>query len=317
MVGKDFRLYRKTRGLMSIICETDPVDETKPALYYEGVKWDQYPEMGWLVDLYDRFFSQYKREVMIVVGKRYRVEEGKCPWFFMVPAQVGTPGSIEWKDKEGMDWFLQQARFLGTVHIHPGTGTGPSSVDLDHWKEKDCSGIHVIFGRDGGFSIYGSASGHCVHISDGTTKDVERKRAPLCTSRNKKLESLLLIPPPPKPLKVRKHALCPVQFQRGKKHGSGILDETQRWLDGMEQRFDKYPYLESNEWEDYLHSAALMSVWDESALHDATELWLVVDGRDAHIMDPFDYEKYRDLCLVRGWHDAPIGIRFVPEKGGA
>jgi hypothetical protein len=309
MVGEDLRLYRTTRGLMTLICPAEPADKTKPALYYGGVDWDQYPEMGWLADLYDRFLSQYKREVMYVVGRQHQIVKDKCPWFFMVPKQVGTSGGIEWQDKEGMNWFLERARFLGTVHIHPGSASGASSFDLGHWTEKECSGIHVIFGRDGTFSTYGSAYGHCVHITDGTIMDMERKAAPLYTSLNRKLKKLLQVPKPTKQ---------PMLYDPRSKRGQ-LKWQQSEWFKNLigDTKFTRpHGKEEETPWEPGLYAVALMTAWDEPVLESVGDLWLVTSDGDTYLLDSADYRGYRNLCLANRWDDAPIGIRLVPDRGG-
>ncbi len=192
MVGADLRLYRQTHGLLELIVPCEPRKKTKPGLWYKSVKREDYPPLSELVYLFDTFLSKYTREVMFVVGRRYDNNE----FYYMVPAQVGTAGGIEWNDKKGMEWFSEVARFLGTVHVHPGFGASPSSTDVNHWKEKSCSGLHVIFGRNGSFTIHASVAGFVVKIEEGETDKVERAKVVLHTSQNLKLKKLLLKPPP-------------------------------------------------------------------------------------------------------------------------
>lgn len=302
MVGPDFRVYRKTRGLMKIICQADPVDETVPAVYFDQADRNGYPEIGYLADLYDHFLSKYKREVMFVVGKKYQVEKGECPWFFMVPQQVGTLSSIEWKDKPGIDWFLEHARFLGTVHIHPGGGTLPSGTDTEHWGEKVCSGFHVIFGRDGSYSMYGSANGYVLSLESGSTQGIPRKYAPLTTSLDRDLDHLLLVPPPPKKIKGK--------WRRwgGRQQPFGKSPTAPDW---WEEEF-KFPKKAKTAWEYYLHSMSIAEVVGED-LQSFEELWIVQDGANVYLLDTADYKRYLEHRLAGGWDEAPRGVCFVPQ----
>lgn len=304
MVGPDMRLYRKTRGLMEIICEVEPTEKTVPGLYYGGVNWDEYPKMQYLADLYDQFFSRYKREVMLLVGKLHDPKPGKCPWMFMVPRQVGTTGSISWDDLKGTNWFLQHARFLGTIHVHPGAGTSPSGPDLRHWEEKDCSGIHVIFGRNGAFSVHGSAYGHAVSIADGTVEGIERLPAPLCTSMNQSLGSLLRIPKELK--KVR--TLVPANYKQD-------IDE---WLKSNKSQVDGNRNGDLEEWEDFLFSVSLMSaIGDPGVASSIGELWLICHGDDSYLLSSEDYKRYLCQRLAYKRDDAPLGICLVAKTRGA
>jgi len=192
MVGEDLRLYRETHGLLEMIVPCDPREDTEPGLWYKTLNRDDCPPIEELAYLYDTFLSKYDREVMFVVGKLY----GKPGYLYMVTAQEGTVGSIRWDDVEGMEWFAARARFLGTVHVHPGNGCNPSGTDLEHWKEKECSGIHLIFGRNQDFTMHASVAGHVIYCDQGSIEGIERTKVTLETGLDRKLVDLLKQPPP-------------------------------------------------------------------------------------------------------------------------
>jgi proteasome lid subunit RPN8/RPN11 len=291
MIGYDHRVYRKATGMVELICEAEPAEDTKAGVWIGNVRWDDYPPMGYLATLFDNFLSKYDREVMFVVGKRYKPKDGN-KWFCMVPYQEGTAGSISWKDKEGMDWFLERARFLGTVHIHPDSWCDPSSVDIEHWSEKPCSGLHVIFGRDGSFTVHGSIAGHVVRLGDGDVKDTKRIEAPLFTSRNRKLKKLLKKP--------KQRFLLPGDNIEWKK----VIERYQRT--GGDIRID-----------DPIRSRLFMAsravMWDS---HTIDRMWLVSYGQRGYLLTEGDYKSYRREAVMQDWYDAPEGVAFVPEGAG-
>jgi proteasome lid subunit RPN8/RPN11 len=303
MLGKDLRLYRRTKGLMQIICPVDPEEDL--VLYHDQTLWDEYPGSEYLADLFDKFLSKYKREVMVVVGKRYNPRKGQSPWLFMVPKQVGTLGSIEWEDPDGMDWFLEKARFLGTIHIHPGDSCDPSGTDIGHFEEKVNSGLHVIFARTGQFKMFGSANGYVIKVTQGTIEGIERKECTLVTSCNRPLKKLLLVPPPPKKVKAKKTGRGRITRHQqiikfpGKKNRPDWADEV--WDDSRD----------TGPWGDYLWAESPMgTVEDGMEVAYSDELWVVVNGLDTFVMSPTDYYSYRITCLAEGWDKAPKGIQF-------
>jgi hypothetical protein len=201
-IGKDLRLYRRTNGLMSLIAPADPVKDSKPGLWIDKVEWGDFPPLGQVKDLQERFFSKFDREVMVLIGKKW----DDSGWFFMVPRQVGTACSIEWADKEGVQWFLRFGRYIGTIHVHPGGDATPSSVDRAWWAEREASGLHMVLGRTGRYTMSGSCAGYTVELLDGTLDEAPTViPATLYTSMNRPVKELLLVPPPPQKTVWRGH----------------------------------------------------------------------------------------------------------------
>lgn len=238
-IGQDLRLYRKTTGLTQVIAPCSPVKDTEPEALLDGVRWEDFPPLGELRHLYETFLRQYDREVMFVIGKKW----DDSGWFYMVPEQEGTAGSIDWEDKEGMEeLFAAEAQWIGTCHIHPGASCTPSGTDIENWKKPEQSGLHIIFGRRGDFSITGSASGFSMLLLEGHIRHSEVIEVALRASMDRPLKELLRIPPPPPP--VEKWA----GFHRGrepvtsewvedlwkKKHEEGDNAEPERSVDFAE-----------------------------------------------------------------------------------
>jgi len=192
MVGADLRLYRQTRGLLEAVVPCEPLDDDEEKMWIKKVQVGKFAPMRELVYLFDTFLSKYNREVMFLVGARYDGEG----FFYMIPRQEGTPLSVEWDDALGRDWFSQRARLLGTVHIHPGNSASPSTTDLDTWSDKDHSGVHVIFGRDGSWTMHASIAGHCVSVKEGSiSKRSKRTPVELHNSLGRKKRKKLLRKP--------------------------------------------------------------------------------------------------------------------------
>lgn len=201
-IGKDLRLYRRTNGLMALIAPCDPVKDSKPGVWIDRVEWGEFPPMGQVKHLYRTFFTRFQKEVMVLIGRRW----DETGWFYMIPKQMGSASEIKWEDKEGTDWFSQFGRYIGTIHIHPGESAEPSGTDRTWWATREASGLHMILGRTGKFSVTGSCAGHVIGLIQGHLDECKKEeKAVLCTSMNRKLEELLLNFPPPEPVKVKKY----------------------------------------------------------------------------------------------------------------
>lgn len=196
-IGKDLRLYRKTKGLMAIVAPCEPVKDSKPGVWLEGVEWGEFPPMGQIKYLNRIFLSKYQKEVLVLVGRRW----DETGWFFMVPKQRGDAYAISWDDKEGSQWFLKHGRYIGSVHIHPGSNASPSTVDTTWWATREASGLHMIIGRTGNYTITGSCAGHVIQLAEGNLEEggdqtVPEEKGFLCTSLNRAMSELLLEPLP-------------------------------------------------------------------------------------------------------------------------
>lgn len=194
MVGSDLRLYRRAKGVLDLIVPCEPRDKTTPVVWFGSVDKTKWPPMGQLAYLFDKFLSKYSREVMYVVGE---LHDGSG-FLFMVPDQLGDSGSIEWADPEGMDWFATRAKFIGTAHIHPGESCSPSTTDVDDWKEPVKSGVHIVFGRNGDYTVSASIAGHVLRCDKGNIKDVTRVPTSLYLPPGRTLEDSLEIKVPVK-----------------------------------------------------------------------------------------------------------------------
>lgn len=195
VIGVDKRLYEPRRGLIDCLA---PVTATgkSGSVYVNQVNWDSFPPLDQLAFLFDEFFSKYDREVLMIVGEK---RDGSG-WLFHVPKQEGSTGLVTWTASDGeMEWFSGLARWVGTIHVHPGNSCIPSSTDIDDWAEPEKSGLHVIFGRNGDYTINGAIAGKTFELNSGTLKDYVRTLVEWTTSGRRPLNELLL---QPKPVKV-------------------------------------------------------------------------------------------------------------------
>lgn len=205
-VGTDLRLYRTTQGAMSVITAVAPKEDTPPKWWLKGVDWADFPPMEELNYLRKTFLAKYPKEVAFIMGRRF--EDGQ--FIYLVPEQEGSTGHVDtegkqkgkWRSQQAIEKFLDEAQFIGTVHTHPGEGAYPSSTDEAWWTNPSMSGLHVIFGRTGKFSITGSAAGHMLVLEQGTLDGVGETPVELRFADGKPVEELLLDPPPPPPLPV-------------------------------------------------------------------------------------------------------------------
>jgi proteasome lid subunit RPN8/RPN11 len=192
-VGANNRVYEERFGLIDCLApvKLPPEDST---VYVEGVRWGDFPPHGELAWLYDNFFRLYDREVLMLVGKK---RDG-TGWLYHVPEQTGTAGEVTWEAEDGeMGIFSKQASWVGTIHIHPGTGCQPSQTDVDDWAKPDKSGLHVIFGRDGSYAIYGAIAGQTFPLRrEGSLRGIVRVHVSFSTSQGRRLKTILKKPKP-------------------------------------------------------------------------------------------------------------------------
>ncbi len=193
IIGRDNRVYEPKFGLIKCLAVA-PVTKGEPEVYVEEVAWHDFPTKGQMARLYDTFFSKYDREVLMLIG-RLRDESG---WLYYVPEQEGSSALVKWTvDDEEMDEFYEKARWVGTIHVHPGNCCQPSQTDIDDWAEPEKSGLHLIFGRDGSYTVNGAIAGRTFQVDSGTMDGVTRAdKVEYLTSKGRTLEELLLRPAP-------------------------------------------------------------------------------------------------------------------------
>lgn len=200
VIGVDKRLYEPRQGLID--CLAPVVAKGDPGrVYVNEIDWNSFPPRGELAYLFDEFFSKYNREVLMIVGQR-RDGQG---WLYHIPRQEGSMALVTWSATNGeMDWFSRQARWIGTIHIHPGSSCTPSTTDIDDWAEPEKTGLHVIFGRNGDYTINGAIAGRTFELNKGTLKDYARTVVEWTTSGRRPLNKLLLRSKPVKVVCSRK-----------------------------------------------------------------------------------------------------------------
>lgn len=204
VLGKNKRLYESRRGLIDCMAEVKATG-TAGQVYVDKVDWKSFPPMGELAFLFDKFFSKFDREVLMIVGWK---RDG-TGWMYHVPRQEGSSGLVTWSSTESeMAWFSKHSKWIGTLHVHPGTDCTPSQTDVDDWAEPCKSGLHVIFGRQQGYTINGSIAARTFQVESGTLSTTKRIPVGWTTSGRRPLMEILLQPPP---VKI---------FQRNRLHGS-------------------------------------------------------------------------------------------------
>jgi proteasome lid subunit RPN8/RPN11 len=195
VVRADRRIYETRGGIIKCLAPAKPPSD-EPDVYVEGVDWQGFPPRNHLAWLFYSFFCKYTdREVVMLVGKRL---DG-MGWLYYVPEQVGTCGSVRWTaDDEEMGQFQEQARWIGTVHSHPGNCCKPSQTDIDDWADPEKSGMHVVFGRDGSFTVNGAIAERTFELLSGRVcREESWTRERYQTSKGRSLKELLKKPKPP------------------------------------------------------------------------------------------------------------------------
>ncbi len=99
-----------------------------------------------------RVMASYDTEVGAIYGKRRDGgDESKPEWMVVIPKQECTSCTLDVDDTGPAASLLSKLgyRRVGSIHTHPGDGTGCSGVDReDLWT--DFGGIHYIVGKTGG-----------------------------------------------------------------------------------------------------------------------------------------------------------------------
>ena len=187
-LGKDNRLYRQTQGIVEMIVPVEPEEGTTPITKLVNVQWDKYPNMGELTHLYRAFLRRHTTEVLVMVGWRW--ETGK--FVYVVPQQQVAPDRVDWHDPAGMAWMDGFARYVGTVHIHPGASALPSPLDVEYWKNRDASGLHTIIGRTGEYTITGSVAGYCMPLASGSIANCAPQKTAILGAQRKPMRELIV-----------------------------------------------------------------------------------------------------------------------------
>lgn len=192
VLGTDKRVYEERLGLIECLAPA-MVDKVDPSVYVKRIAWDDFPPLGELAWLFDNFFYHYDREVLMLMGRR----RDRTGWLYHVPEQTGSCGFVKWEaeDRE-MELFQEKARWIGTIHIHPGVGCKPSQTDVDDWAEPEKSGLHLVFGRDGSYTISGAISRRTFPLLDGGLDGVKRVAVEYTTYKGRTLEEVLKEPEP-------------------------------------------------------------------------------------------------------------------------
>jgi proteasome lid subunit RPN8/RPN11 len=188
VMGQDGRVYGPKLGLIECLAPL-PEPEEDGLVYVHKVDWDSFPPFEELAFLFDAFFAAYEdREVVMLVGRK---RDG-TGWRYHVPEQKGSSGSVSWvADDDEMGEFLGDAKWVGTIHIHPGLNAWPSGTDIDDWAEPEKSGLHLIFGQDGRYTVCGAISGKTFRLMQGEVAKVDRHEVEWTTSQDRPLEDIL------------------------------------------------------------------------------------------------------------------------------
>ncbi len=172
----DKRVYERKGGLLE--CWVPAEVQGESSVYFAGIDWKRVPSRNELAYLFDAFFAKYKREVLMLMGERINPTKQGGKWVYFVPPQVGTGGSVKWStSSEEVAEFHSVARWIGTIHVHPGKSYSPSGTDVDEWADPLSAGVHLIFGRSGGFGVFGAMGGKTFPLASGSI--VGTKRTPV------------------------------------------------------------------------------------------------------------------------------------------
>jgi hypothetical protein len=192
-IGRDKRVYGMRHGLIECWAHVEPTSD-KPNVYVDRIDWTGFPPEGELAWLFHNFFSKcLDREVVMLTGHK-RDGSGHL---YCVPEQIGTGGGVEWDTKgKEMDWFQERAHWIGTLHSHPGNCCSPSQTDIDDWANPEKSGLHVIFGRDGSYTVNGAIANRTFTLLQGDLSGVVCVPTTYLTSGGRSLKELLKKPKP-------------------------------------------------------------------------------------------------------------------------
>lgn len=167
-IGRDNRVYRRTKGSLVADVPAELLGEAPTSLLYtDQIDRSLCPPLGQIRHLFDTFMGHYSREILVWIG---RDRKDKAQWHYMVPKQEGTSGSVEYDDPDGTTAarLAAKAKWVGSIHTHPGNSAYPSSVDTDNWRKGDCTGFHFIVARDHSYYLCAVIGGVTWTIENGT-----------------------------------------------------------------------------------------------------------------------------------------------------
>jgi len=223
LVGPDSRVYTTRQGLIECLAPVTLPPDSLGKVYVETIDWAKFPPLVQLAYLFREFFSKYDREVLMIVGYK---RDGSG-WRYHVPRQVGSFCLVEWSaDDEEMDDFSRECQWVGTIHIHPGCSCVPSKTDIDDWAKPEKAGLHIIFGRDGSYTIQGAIAGQVFELEADTLDLTTLMKCEWTTSGGRPLQELLLVPAPAKAIATTNRGKHRPSWARTKwKEGSDIPND--------------------------------------------------------------------------------------------
>lgn len=190
-LGPGPSLYRRWDGVAQVLVPV-PATPEELSVYVEKVDWSLVPSKAELNYLFQTFFRQYDREILVVVGSNRDTKER----VYFVPKQTGTKSGVEWEADTDIEEFHRIARWVGTIHTHPnGMSPTASGVDVKEWGDKEKSGLHIILGHDKTYNVYLVVEGRTIPLKSDRLSGVSSPVV-LWRSCGKPLEELLLEPKP-------------------------------------------------------------------------------------------------------------------------
>jgi len=280
IVGLDNRVYEERHGLIECLAAAK-LPKEEPDVYIKKIDWAKFPSEEELAYLYKSFFSQYDREVLMLIGW---CRDG-AGFRFHVPLQEGSTSLVKWTaDDAEMGEFQEECSWVGTIHVHPGNSSSPSQTDIDDWAIPEKSGLHLIFGKDGTYSIHGAIAGRTFEVGSGAVTDnSDLFGCYITTSGNKPCQDLLLRP---KPIVVKS---CKSRY-KGAKHVRAMRAMKPQVMTGTK---------------DPTNEAALRATWLrglgiaealEVKYEDAWDLSVVMAGGAIYILTPEQYQLLEAHC---------------------
>lgn len=162
-VAEDYRVWEICDGIISYDKPKVLPTPTNDCII-TNVDWTRVPTLSVLAKLYQIFFSKVvDREVAMIYGENL-TGGGHT---FVVPQQEGSMGGVKYDDPVAIEQLMVKARWLGSLHVHPGSGHTPSGTDVQDWLRPEASGLHIIFDRDAGFGIYAVVAGTITSVYTG------------------------------------------------------------------------------------------------------------------------------------------------------
>lgn len=188
-IGDDHRVYQITNGLIKAFLPAGTPGE--PFAQFMGIDEDKLLEPQRVRHLFDMVMSKYQRETWLWwFAHRQHPKTFKV----MIPRQRGTSASVNIEDADtALEQIGPDYRFVGTIHTHPGAWCDPSGTDLETWAKPEFSGLHMILGRNGHFTLNVALLGRHWKYPEGELP-LESWDTPWETQDNKPLDETLLEP---------------------------------------------------------------------------------------------------------------------------